>query len=219
MARYILGAGAHGREVADIFRSCQQPLDGFLDDDRNLHGTVITGLPVIGDTGLLLGTELSGACEVIVALGKAPLRLSLTERLAQVGHRMISAVHRSAVISPTVSVGLGDCVCAGAVINPDATIRNAVIVGAGATVAHDCVVEDGVHLSPGVHVAGRVRIGRLSFIGTGAAVVPRVRIGAGCIIGAGAVVVDDIPDGVLALGVPARVARVLTEPVDWRRLL
>jgi UDP-N-acetylbacillosamine N-acetyltransferase len=44
-------------------------------------------------------------------------------------------------------------------------------------------------------------------VGIGATVVGKTRIGSGTIIGAGAVVVDDIPDGVVARGAPARVIR------------
>lgn len=218
MPRYILGAGAHGRVVADIFRSCRQPVRGFLDDDSGLHGTTIAGLPVVGGTDLLLNSILEAA-RIIVAIGRAPLRLELTEHFLKVGLDVVSAIHRSAVISPSADIGLGTCVCAGAVINPDASIGNAVIVNTGATVDHDCVIEDGAHLSPGVHLAGRVHIERLCFLGTGVSVAPRVRIGAGSLVGAGSVVVDDISDGVLALGVPARIVRILTEPIDWERLL
>ena len=219
MPRYILGAGAQGRVVADILRSCGQVAEGFLDDNPDLCGTSIAGLPVVGGTSWFLESNSSEVSEVIVALGEPPLRLDLTERIAGVGHTIINAIHRNAVIAPSVNMGLGTCVCAAAVINPDASVGNAVIVNTGATVDHDTVVEDGAHLSPGVHLAGRVCVGRLAFLSTGVSVAPRVRIGAGSLVGAGAAVVNDIPDGVLALGVPARVIRVLSKPIDWGRLL
>lgn len=219
MPRYILGAGAHGRVIADIFHSNEQHVDGFLDDDVSLHSTWVAGLPVVGGTSLLFNLRQSRAVEIIAALGNAPVRLELTECFRKAGCKIVNAIHHSAVISSSSSTGVGVCVCAGVVINPDVSIGNAVIVNTGATVDHDCVIGDGSHLSPGVHLAGRVHIGRLSFLGTGVSVIPRVNIGAGSVIGAGAVVVDNIPDGVLALGVPARVVRVLTESFDWGRLL
>ena len=214
--RYILGAGAHGRVVADVLRSQGMTVDGFLDDDKSLQGSLVAGYPVVGGSEFLMS---SNRHEIIVALGKAPLRLELTERFRSQGHVLINAIHSSAVIAPTVVIGSGICVCAAAVINPDAVIGDAVIINTSATVDHDCRVENGAHLSPGVHLAGRVYIGRLCFLGTGVCVTPRVHIGPGTIIGAGAAVVKDIPAGVLAVGVPARVVRELTEPVDWRQLL
>jgi carbonic anhydrase/acetyltransferase-like protein (isoleucine patch superfamily) len=50
-----------------------------------------------------------------------------------------------------------------------------------------------------------------SLIGIGAIVLDGVRIGAGSIIGAGAVVTKDVPERSLAVGVPAKVLRSLSE--------
>ena len=49
------------------------------------------------------------------------------------------------------------------------------------------------------------------WLGTGAIVLPGVHIGRGSIIGAGAVVTKDIPPLSIAVGVPARVIRKITE--------
>jgi acetyltransferase-like isoleucine patch superfamily enzyme len=54
---------------------------------------------------------------------------------------------------------------------------------------------------------GKVIVGRDVWIGANATILPSVRIGPGSVIGAGAVVTGDIPAGVVALGVPARVSR------------
>lgn len=49
------------------------------------------------------------------------------------------------------------------------------------------------------------------WIASNVAVSPGVTIGAGAVIGTGSVVVKDIPAGVLAMGVPCKVVRELTE--------
>lgn len=54
---------------------------------------------------------------------------------------------------------------------------------------------------------GQVRIGAGSDVGMGTTVLPGATIGEGSQIGAGAVVSGDIPAGVVAAGVPARVLR------------
>ncbi len=217
--RYILGAGAHGRVVADILRSQGLSLDGFIDDDTSLLGMVVAGHPVVGSLDVIRAEMKLGDAEIIVALGKAPLRLRLARQIQDDGFALLNAIHASAVISPSATLGKGICVCAGAVVNPDAVLGDAVIINTGATIDHDCIVGDGVHISPGVHLAGRVRIGTLSFLSTGVSVAPRVQIGANSILGAGSVVVKDIPEGVLAYGVPARVIQKLDESFDWRKLL
>lgn len=50
-----------------------------------------------------------------------------------------------------------------------------------------------------------IEIGNDVWIGSGAIVLPGVKIGNGCVIAAGAVVTKDLPENIIAAGVPARV--------------
>jgi sugar O-acyltransferase (sialic acid O-acetyltransferase NeuD family) len=217
--RYIFGAGAHGRVVADIFASQGQYLNGFVDDTLQLRGQSVAGLPVVGTSADMLFSNEIPRCEVIVAFGVAPVRLDVSTQLRKLGHVLINAIHASAVISPTASLGGGISACAGSVVNPDAWIGDAVIINTHATIDHDCQIGHGCQLSPGVHLSGRVTIGMLSFLGVGVSVAPRVSIGDHTIVGAGAVVVKDLPSGVLAYGVPARIICQIDDSFDWSRLL
>lgn len=59
--------------------------------------------------------------------------------------------------------------------------------------------------------AGSVTIGDNCWIGGNVTVCANVNIGEGCVIGAGSVVTRDIPENSLAVGVPCRVLRLITE--------
>lgn len=74
------------------------------------------------------------------------------------------------------------------------TPASGVEIGAGATVGHLCLI----------HAA---TLGEECLIGNGSTVLDGVRIGARAMIGAGALVTPgtDIPEGMLAVGVPAKV--------------
>jgi len=61
----------------------------------------------------------------------------------------------------------------------------------------------------GLESAAPINIGSDVWIGGGAIVLPGVSIGANTVIGAGSVVTKDIPPGVVAVGNPCRVLRVL----------
>ena len=52
-----------------------------------------------------------------------------------------------------------------------------------------------------------ITLGENVWLGTGAKVMDGVRIGRDVVVGAGAIVTEDLPDGVVAVGVPARVVR------------
>ena len=51
----------------------------------------------------------------------------------------------------------------------------------------------------------RPRVGDDVVIGAGAKILGGVRIGTGARIGANAVVISDVPDGALAIGIPAKI--------------
>lgn len=51
---------------------------------------------------------------------------------------------------------------------------------------------------------GRIKVGAHTFVGARSIIMPGVTIGERCVIGAGSVVTNDIPDGSVAVGVPAK---------------
>ena len=58
---------------------------------------------------------------------------------------------------------------------------------------------------------GDIVVGDGAWLGFGVIVSDGVRIGNGSVVGAGSVVTDDIPDGGIAVGVPARVVKMRTD--------
>lgn len=92
--------------------------------------------------------------------------------------------------------------------------------GGGIHVGSDCLlgphvvlmseehgIENGSAIREQVGVPAPISIGSDVWIGAGATVLGGVTIGDGVVIGAGSVVTKDLPSGVVAFGVPARVAR------------
>lgn len=208
----IWGASDHAMVVADIIRLCEEyELVGFLDDmNPERHGAVFFGSTIIGGKEQLNELRRQGVHHVIFGFGHAEARLLLAEHVRAQGFRLATAIHPHAVIAADVAIREGTVIKAGAVVDPDVTIGGNVIIGAGATIAHGSTLAKGVRISGGADLAGRVHIEEAAWIGVGAVIKNHVRIGARALIGAGAVVVEDIPEGMVGYGNPARVVRKVT---------
>jgi sugar O-acyltransferase (sialic acid O-acetyltransferase NeuD family) len=195
----IAGAGGHGAIVADILR---EEAVGFVDDNAELHGTTVLGLPVLGPIASLPEIDHDA---IVVAIGDNRTRREVTERLVATGERLATAIHPFTSIAPSATIGEGSMISAGAVVLPRAVIGRGVIVNTKGSVDHDSVVGDFAHISVGATLGANVRIGDESFVALGASVISGRNVGARTIVGAGAVVVHDVPDDVTVLGVPARI--------------
>ncbi len=164
------------------------------------------GWPVIGPFTAALDPQITQQFPAaLVAIGGAAMRLQWLPRLAAQGYELPVLMHPTAWVSPSAQVGAGSVVFAQAVIQSQAVIRSGAILNTGCSVDHDAQLGDGVHICPGARLAGEVQVGDRSWIGIGSSVIQQIRIGADVTVGAGAAVVRDLPDGVTAVGVPARV--------------
>jgi acetyltransferase EpsM len=205
----IWGASGHALVVADVIRLMgNYEIVGFL-DDMNLerHNTEFCGARIIGGKEQLDILREKGIKYLMFGFGDCAARLNLSSYVRAKGFCLATAIHPKSIVANDVQIGSGTLVAGGAVINPGSTIGENVIINTCSSVDHECVIEDGCHIGPGVHLGGKVTVGQGAWLGIGATVKDRVRIGAGSIIGIGSVVLEDIPDGVVAHGIPAKVTR------------
>ncbi len=205
----IWGASGHALVVADIIRLMGgYQVEGYLDSvNPQRAGEPFGGGMILGGEEQLPELRAAGVGLIALGVGDCAARLALAEVAVHAGFDLLSAIHPTATIAAGVRIGTGSVLCAGSVVNPGATLGKVTIVNTCASVDHECLIGDGVHLSPGVHLAGRVAVGEGTAVGVGAVARDGISVGKGCIIGAGAVIVSDLPDNVLAYGVPARAVR------------
>lgn len=205
----IIGAGGHGRVVLDVLRAAGQlePV-GFVDADTRLAGTTVGGLPVLGPTNVLPKLRQQRVRQAIIAIGDNRTRHRYAALLESEGFALASAIHPTAFVSPTATLGKNVVVGPQASVITEARIGDGAIVNTGAIVEHECEVGQAVHVAPGAVLAGRVRVGPFAFIGIGAQVIQCMAVGEGAIVGAGAVVIADVPPGATVVGVPARAVKV-----------
>lgn len=201
----ILGAGGHGKVVADAAEATGQWRRIIFFDRVWPEVTSLTPWSVGGDEARLL-EEARTFAGVVVAIGDNDVRLEAQRRLHAAGAELATVIHPRAIVSPYARVAPGTVIFAAAVVNANADIGSACIINTAATVDHDCVIEEGVHISPGAHLGGGVHLGAGCWVGIGASLRHNIRIGPGAIVGAGAAVVRSQPGAVTLLGVPARIS-------------
>lgn len=215
---WILGAGGHGRVVADAAAAGGRYGEiVFFDDDASL-GPKIGRWALRGDSRAFaaagpagvpgpagaVGAASAGAIERHIGIGDNVRREHLARRCESLGLLLATVVHPAAVVSVDAALAPGCFVAAGAVVAPGAELGAATIVNHGASIDHDGRIGRAVHVGPGAHLGGNVAVGDLAWVGLGAAVRHGARIGARAMVGAGAVVVADVADDARVVGNPAR---------------
>ncbi len=182
----ILGAGGHGRAVADLAAECGFTVVGFTDR--------VPGPEVLGGDDEVAALARDGKIDgAVVGVGNTALgrRAELFAMLESLRVATPTLIHPRASVSRTCKLGEGVVAFANVVLGAAVEIGDNVVLYSGAIVEHDCRVADNVYLSPGVILAGSVTIEAGAFLGMGALVVPGVTVRKGARVKAGAVVVPE----------------------------
>ncbi len=205
----LIAGGVQSKVIIDIIKSSTNyEIVGITDPNPKLDN--VLGIPILGDDKVLYElyeSEVKNAFICIGALGNSHFRNNIYTKLKDIGYNLPVLIHNSASVSPYATIGEGTCVMPGAVINAGANLGSNCIINTNSVVEHDCIIGDNVQISPSAALAGGVKIGNNSFIGIGSSVIQEIEIGSNVIVGAGAVVIDNVPDNVVAVGVPAKVIK------------
>lgn len=202
----IIGSGGHGREVLDIVEAINEvhkqfELLGFLDDhDHNDELLARRGVRRLGTLELLSEVE----AHYVIGIGSGEVRARIDRRASELGLEAAVLVHPAATVGGDVELAPGVVVAAGARITTNVRLGRHTQLNVNCSVSHDCRLGDYVTVSPGAMVSGTVTLHDGVLIGAGATVIQGLTVGSWATVGAGAVVVRDLPDGVVAVGVPAR---------------
>lgn len=190
----ILGASGHAHVIADIVSAMGNKVIAFLDDD-------IKASDRCGDISDYKNYK---DAEFVIGIGNADIR----ERIAaELKVKWYTAIHPSAVISPSVVIGVGTVVMPNAVINARTVIGKHCIINSGAIIEHDNNISDYVHISVGAKLGGTVSVGKKTWVGIGSTVKNNLSICDNCTIGAGATVVSVISNPGTYIGVPAKIIK------------
>lgn len=199
----ILGAGGHGKVIADTASAAGWEKIIFFDMDWP-NFRPVRHWSICGNFDDLLA-QLPFIDGVIIGIGDNQIRYEKACLLNQVNAPFVTIIHPRAMISPFVKIGLGTVVMAGAIINIDAQVGHHCIINSGAILEHDVKIADYVHISPNASLAGGVIVDSFSWVGLGVTVRQKIHIGTRVILGAGSVLVQNTPNHCTMIGVPAKI--------------
>ena len=114
----ILGAGGHGKVVADIARNQKKYQKIFFLDDAEI--SKCGEYPVVGK--IQDYSKYAAESDFIVAIGNNQIRKSVTEKLLCANVKITSLIHPESVVASDVTIQNGCVVMAGVVINSGAEI-------------------------------------------------------------------------------------------------
>ncbi len=206
----VLGGSDQGRQTIDAIEAAgEHEVVGVLDTGLAI-GTEVGGYRVLGPLDMLGDCARTARADAfVVAIGDNATRgRVLTTAEAECPDlQPCSVIHPGAVVARDVVVGPGSTILAGAVVSNGCTLGTGVLLGTNSSLDHDGTLAEFGSLGPGATTGGRVAIGSSTAIGLGANVIHQVSVGSHTVVGAGALVLEDLPDLVVAYGVPARVVR------------
>jgi sugar O-acyltransferase (sialic acid O-acetyltransferase NeuD family) len=206
----VVGCSGHARVVIDILETDKRcRIVGLLDSYKPVE-TRILGYQILGTEADLPALIDGNICDsLVVAVGDNWIRGQIVNQLRRLvpNLRLITAIHPSAQIARDVLIGAGTVVMPGVVVNAGCRIGEGCILNTCSSLDHDSTMEEFSSLAPRAVTGGNVWIGAYSAVAIGAVVSHATRIGEHTVVGAGALVVKDIPRGVVAYGIPARIIR------------
>ena len=207
----IIGAGAFGREVAQLVEEINQykkmwNFIGYIDETEEKQGKSINGDMVLGDFNWLdkIDTKnIWGVC----AIGNTMDKFKLVNKAKVYNIKFANLIHPSVRLNNYIQIGHGNIICANSILSVNTRIGNHVAINPTGGIGHDAIIGDYSTLYWNVTLGGYVKLNEGCEIGSKSVVLPNTTIGKWTILGAGAVVIKDIPEYSTAVGVPAKVIK------------
>ncbi|MCC5879158.1 MAG: NeuD/PglB/VioB family sugar acetyltransferase [Idiomarina sp.] len=182
----IVGAGGHGRSVAEAALSSGEWSEIHFADDKCAELKSVNNFPLAGPlkSYLTIGHQYDG---IVVAIGNNEVRSRFALKCLEHNLPLTAVIHRRAFVSPFAEIGAGTTIMAGVTIGDSAKVGIACIINSNSCVDHDCCISDFVHLGVGVCLAGGVKVGKSAVLYAGTCAGYHVNVPATSTWGPGAV--------------------------------
>ena len=206
----IVGAKGFAKEVLEIFHQKGETENlSFYDNVSLDFPDVLYGkFPVLKSEAAASKYFAEQDNRFTIGIGNPVLRRNLYQKFLQLGGKFTAAISIHAEIGNFgVQIGEGCNILGGVRISNDVKLGKGTMVYYNSVITHDVEIGEFCEISPSVNILGRAKIGHFTRIGTGSVIFPDVIVGNNVIIAAGSVVRNNIPDSVMAAGIPAEIKK------------
>ena len=136
-------------------------------------------------------------------------------------------IEPGAIIREKVSIGKNAVIMMGAIIKKGGDIGNGNMIDMGAVLGGRATVGNNCHIGAGAVLAGVIEPASATpvivedgvLVGANAVIIEGVHVGRNAVVAAGAVVIEDVPEGAVVAGCPAKVIKMKDDKTTMKTAL
>lgn len=201
----IIGAGGLAREVYDLAKVC------YANDDKfKIKGFLSiepTHIEELGYPKILASSKdykIEEGDVFFCAIGEVSTRKKAVQNILKKGGEFINLIHPTAMISPSVKLGIGVGIKSYCVISSDVSIGDFSYLQSSVIMGHDVKIGDFCQINSFAFFAGYSEIQNGVTINAGAKLIQNVKVEEDAVVGMGSVVLTKVRKGTTVFGIPAK---------------
>ncbi|MFY8008313.1 MAG: NeuD/PglB/VioB family sugar acetyltransferase [Flavobacterium sp.] len=201
----IIGASGFAREMYDLALACYGSqsdfrVKGFLSD--NPSNIEAMGYPPVLNTVTDYEPEENDV--FFCAIGNLYHRRKTVEIILSKGGVFINLIHPTAIISPSVKLGIGVGIKAYCVLASDVTVEDFTFLQSSVIMGHDVHIGRFCQVNSFAFFAGYVRVHDMVSVNAGVRIIQNVVVEEEAVVGIGSVVLNRVRKNSTVFGNPAK---------------
>ena len=206
---FIFGAGAAVKDICLIIDKINNikptwTILGFVDNDPNLSGQKLLGLPIVKFSELTDSKELHGICGIMNPKLKEKI---VNDEILNKGYKLATIIHPDIDCPEDTKIGHGAIIFSGVKISCNVEIGSCVWLDKNVLLGHSTEIGDYSSIMPSTVISGMCKLGSGCTVGAGAILYQNINIGDDSLIGIGTTVINNIPGKSSVIDFPRKIIR------------